>query len=205
MGRCLSPCLGDLDPNLYRRHLDQALELLACEDGGEALLAHVEEQMRLAARELAFERAAWLRRRHGRLRALLGRLEGVLQATHARPRLVLAPHPRDAGRFDAFWLVGGRVADWGPVAGLDELEARTAVAAARAAGPPGWPVIPRDEVDEVRIVAAWLARNPDVPALALDPAPGRGNLEALLAQVSPTYQVPNISANSPKAGISTVR
>src|SRR5581483_2234257 len=25
MGRCLSPCLGDLDPNLYRRRLDQAL------------------------------------------------------------------------------------------------------------------------------------------------------------------------------------
>ena len=25
MGRCLSPCLGDLDPNAYRRRLDQAL------------------------------------------------------------------------------------------------------------------------------------------------------------------------------------
>ena len=25
MGRCLSPCLGDLDPNLYRRRLDEAL------------------------------------------------------------------------------------------------------------------------------------------------------------------------------------
>ena len=29
MGRCLSPCLGDLDPNLYRRRLDQALRLFA--------------------------------------------------------------------------------------------------------------------------------------------------------------------------------
>ncbi len=27
MGRCLSPCLGDLDPNLYRRRLDAALAL----------------------------------------------------------------------------------------------------------------------------------------------------------------------------------
>ena len=25
MGRCMSPCLGDLDPNLYRRRLDEAL------------------------------------------------------------------------------------------------------------------------------------------------------------------------------------
>src|SRR3954454_13843577 len=42
MGRCLSPCLGDLDPNLYRERLDEALQLLAGGgDAGEALLAHV--------------------------------------------------------------------------------------------------------------------------------------------------------------------
>ena len=29
MGRCLSPCLGDLDPNLYRSRLDQVLRLFA--------------------------------------------------------------------------------------------------------------------------------------------------------------------------------
>ena len=37
MGRCLSPCLGDLDPNLYRRRLDQALRLFA---GGEREPGH---------------------------------------------------------------------------------------------------------------------------------------------------------------------
>jgi DNA polymerase-3 subunit epsilon len=42
MGRCLSPCLGDLDPNLYRERLDAALGLfVSSEDGGAALLAHV--------------------------------------------------------------------------------------------------------------------------------------------------------------------
>ncbi|MHB1570174.1 MAG: exonuclease domain-containing protein, partial [Solirubrobacteraceae bacterium] len=63
MGRCLSPCLGDLDPNLYRRQLDRALALfvpgvgagvradLSDADGGRALLAHVERQMRDAAGE----------------------------------------------------------------------------------------------------------------------------------------------------------
>jgi DNA polymerase-3 subunit epsilon len=35
MGRCLSPCLGDLDPNLYRRRLDEALALFTGRgDGG---------------------------------------------------------------------------------------------------------------------------------------------------------------------------
>ena len=31
MGRCLSPCLGDLDPNLYRRRLDEVLALFVGE------------------------------------------------------------------------------------------------------------------------------------------------------------------------------
>src|SRR5581483_4792883 len=62
MGRCLSPCLGDLDPNLYRRRLDSALALfVGGGDGGERLLAHLESQMREAAAEQRFERAIWLR------------------------------------------------------------------------------------------------------------------------------------------------
>src|SRR3954466_2986313 len=50
MGRCMSPCLGDLDPNAYRRKLDEALGLFSAEgDAGETLLAMVEEQMRAAS------------------------------------------------------------------------------------------------------------------------------------------------------------
>ena len=50
MGRCLSPCLGDLDPNLYRRRLDEALRLFVDGgDGGQRLLAHVDGQMRDAS------------------------------------------------------------------------------------------------------------------------------------------------------------
>ncbi len=98
MGRCLSPCLGDLDPNLYRRRLDAALRLFLHDTGGgERLLDHVHAQMRQAAAEQRFERAAWLRRRARRLRAILTRLGGVLEATHARPRLVIAPHPIGRG------------------------------------------------------------------------------------------------------------
>ena len=53
MGRCLSPCLGDLDPNLYRERLDEALRLFVDRrDGGAALLAHIDGQ-----RGAAVERA----------------------------------------------------------------------------------------------------------------------------------------------------
>jgi DNA polymerase-3 subunit epsilon len=185
MGRCLSPCLGDLDPNLYRRRLDEVLRLFLGEAGGappgQPLLHHVDAQMRAAAAQLRFERAASLRRRAGSLRTILGRLGGVLEATHARPRLILAPHPGDAG-LEGFWLAGGRLVDWGPVGDdVDELEARTGAALAREGriGELGAHV-PPDEVDEVRILGSWLASHPDAPQLALRPTPDRAALAAFL-------------------------
>jgi DNA polymerase-3 subunit epsilon len=180
MGRCLSPCLGDLDPNLYRERLDQALALFEV-DGGAALLAHVEAQMRSAAAAQRYERAAWLRRRARRLESLLGRLGGVLRAAHAGSRLVLAPHPAAPGRADAFWIVAGRIADWGPLpADMDELAARTsaALAAAPGAGLGGW--LPAEELDEARIVGSWLAGHEDAPVLELDRRPDERALGALV-------------------------
>jgi DNA polymerase-3 subunit epsilon len=191
MGRCLSPCLGDLDPNLYRRRLDAALGLfLGDADGGRRLVEHVEAQMRSAAAELRYERAAWLRRRLGRLEVVLSRLGGVLQATHAQPRLVLAGHPT-ARRFDAFWLVGGRVADWGALPpDLDELEARTGGALARLGGTRGVGThVPPGEIDEVRIVGNWLAAHPDAPQLVLDPLPGPEALERFVAGAGDVMRV----------------
>src|SRR3954452_16328525 len=92
MGRCLSPCLGDLDPNLYRERLDEALRLFEV-DGASALLALVDAKMRAASVAQKYERAAWLRRRARRLESLLRRLGGVLRAAHTRARLGGVPHP----------------------------------------------------------------------------------------------------------------
>ena len=190
MGRCLSPCLGDLDPNLYRRRLDEVLALFVGEPGGsgQPLLAHVYGQMRTAAAQEHFERAESLRRRAGRLRTILDRLGGILEATHARSRLVLAPHPDD-GTPEAFWLVGGRLVDFGPPAtahgAVEDLMARTEAALRREgrAGEVGAHV-PPDEIDEVRILGTWLSSHPDTPQLVLRPAPDRDALSALWAQAS---------------------
>jgi DNA polymerase III subunit epsilon len=178
MGRCLSPCLGDLDPNLYRERLDAALALFEVE-GGAALLAHVEGQMRAAAAARRYERAAWLRRRARRLESLIGRLGGVLRATHAGSRLVLVSHPETPSRRDAFWIVGGRVADWGPLPGDPaEVVGRTDVALRGAPQPGlgGW--LPADELDETRIVGSWLAGHDEARSLELDPRPDDAALTA---------------------------
>jgi DNA polymerase-3 subunit epsilon len=166
MGRCVSPCLGDLDPNAYRRQVDLALSHFERPGAGEALIAEVDRRMHEAAEDRRYERAAALLRRRERLAWLIERLEGVLRATHAAPRLVLARHPVKE-RYDAFWLVRGRLVDWGPLPGHSELIERTEAALAR---PPGRTVVPADEVDEVRIVASWIA-DQGPAELALDPAP----------------------------------
>jgi DNA polymerase-3 subunit epsilon len=173
MGRCLSPCLNDLDPNLYRRRLDEALRLfLGQADGRERLLAHVRAQMRAASEQQQYERAAWLRRRLHRLGVLLDRMGGALEATHAKARLLLASHPVEHDRKDAFWLVGGRLVDWGPLppapAGTDALEQRTQAALKRAGrtGELGAHV-PPTEIDELRIVSTYLESHPDTTQLVL--------------------------------------
>jgi DNA polymerase-3 subunit epsilon len=189
MNRCLSPCLGDLDPNLYRRRLDAALELFTrSTDGGAALLDHVEHQMRDAAREQRYERAAWLRRRHARLRVLLERLGPFLRAAHAHPRLVLAGEDGVAG-VDGFWLVGGRVADWGPVGSVDELVARTEVALRTRAEP----YVPPDEVQELRILSTWLDAH-DADTLELEPRPSTSELRGF-AQRSGLAELAPLSTN----------
>jgi DNA polymerase-3 subunit epsilon len=180
MGRCLSPCLNDLDPNLYRRRLDEALALFTGRgDGAAALLAHIDRQMREAAAAQRYERAAWLRRRRERLGELLERLGGVVAASHARPRLLLAEHPA-GGRFDAFWLVGGRIVDWGPASDVDDLHARTVTALRGGDGTGPTASLTPDEVDEARIVATWLDRNP-ARALDLTHGPDRARLERFVA------------------------
>ena len=185
MGRCLSPCLGDLDPNLYRRRLDEALGLFTGADGAAALLRHVEQQMRAAAAEQRFERASWLRRRRERLSALLDRLDGVLAATHARPRIVLAPHPR-GGSFDALCLIGGRVADWWPLRDDAELAERTEHALRGGDGTDGPASATPAQARQLRIATTWLASH-EAAELTLSPRPDRAALARFAASARAAF------------------
>lgn len=172
MGRCLSPCLGDLDPNAYRRRLDEVLALFAGEgDGGKALLSHLDAEMRRASSELQFERAGWLRRRRARLAVLLDRLGGTPSATHAHARLVLASHP-EAARFDALWLVGGRIASWAPL--TPDLDTWDHTQRALSGAGYATPTLTPDEAAQVRIATTWLASHPSLELrLTRDTTPTR--------------------------------
>ena len=109
MGRCLSPCLGDLDPNAYRRRLEEALAPFSGDgDGGEGLLERIDEQMRAASEARRYERAAVLLRRRERLAGLLGRLVGPARGdARALPaRAGAAPGRRSAGTPSGSWAGG---------------------------------------------------------------------------------------------------
>ena len=191
MGRCISPCLGDLDPNLYRARLDAALALFTGPgDGRPRVLAHVDAQMREAAAQQRYERAAWLRRRRKRLETLLERLGGALQASHARSRLVLAGHPVQEPPYDAFWLVSGRVVDWGPAPRRRRARAPHDRRAAPAPGHGAGAVIPAEAADDIRVVEDWLALHPDARVLELNGPPARDALWAF------AYDEPSLSSYS---------
>jgi hypothetical protein len=104
---------------------------------------------------------------------------------------VLAQHPVKE-RFDAFWIVQGRLVDWGPLPGASELAERTDAALSR---PRGRAPIPADEIDEVRIAASWIAEH-EPPALKLDPPPEHAVLAAFVADAAPAGAVaePAVSA-----------
>jgi hypothetical protein len=104
---------------------------------------------------------------------------------------VLAQHPvKD--RFDAFWVVQGRLVDWGPLPGATELAERTEAALARS---PGRTVIPVEEVDELRIVAGWIADH-EPPALELEPAPSVPDLLRFVAAATPGGPAPALPRSS---------
>jgi DNA polymerase-3 subunit epsilon len=198
MGRCLSPCLGDLDPNLYRRRVDQALApFLGSADAQKQLLAQIDGRMREAAAALQYERAAGLARRRARCASILAHLQAErLHAAHARPVLVLAPHPSQP-RFDALWMAAGRLLDFGELPSEPgELARRTERVLARAGRPQTGAYVPPGEIDELTIVSGYLAAHPDLPQLRLDPAPSESDLARFADRARADVQAKGSSTTS---------
>ncbi|MEX2253480.1 MAG: hypothetical protein WD649_04955, partial [Thermoleophilaceae bacterium] len=178
MGRCVSPCLGDLDPNAYRGLLDEALSLFDGDgNGSERLLEWIGEQMRAAAAARRYERAAVLQRRHERLAAVLERLGGMLRATTAGATLALAQHPAKE-RFDVFWIGAGRVVEWGPLETVGDPDGPVRAATSVTGGH-----VEPAELDEIRIVSTWIAEH-EPPSLALSPAPAAERVRTWLADAA---------------------
>ena len=107
MGRCLSPCLNDLDPNLYRRRLDEALALFTGDGDGGRVLARGRPPGGLGSRPARRRRGVPRRsvregaavRRRARLDELAGSRRGRRDAGgHHVPRLARPSRHRSGPR-----------------------------------------------------------------------------------------------------------
>lgn len=129
--KCSAPCVGRVSADEHRAIAEELCDFLAGTTG--RFVRRVEDEMRLAAAELDFERAA-------RLRDDLGALTKVLE----RSAVVLA----DATDADVFGLAG------------DELEAAVQVfhvRGGRIRGQRGW-VLERQDADDAALMAHLLAQ-----------------------------------------------
>lgn len=88
MGRCAAPCAGKADPAEYHRSVDGILMVL--EGRGGELLRQLEARMKMAAKELRFEEAAWCRDRIGALTKTLEKQVMVSGREHDRDVFGLA-------------------------------------------------------------------------------------------------------------------
>jgi DNA polymerase III subunit epsilon len=156
IGRCLAPCLGGRD-EAYATEVERVRRLLRGD--GDGVLEAVEEAMRAAAGRLEFERAGLYRDQHRRLKALLARQRPFgtpLADLHA---VLVEPDAR--GGVQAFLLRHGRLAERldlaDPAAETDRL--RSALARHFDPARPAPETFRRYEVDEIRILAAWVRQH----------------------------------------------
>ena len=183
MGRCLSPCLGDLDPNLYRERLDQALGLFEV-DGGAALLGARRgadacgggrpalRARRLAAAAGAAPGVAARAPRRRAARGARGRRGSCSRRIRPRPAA-----PTRSGSSPAGSPTGARC----PAPPSSRRARRRRWRPHPGGG--GW--LPADELVETRIVGSWLAGHEDAPVLELGARTGRARAASRWSSGSP--------------------
>ena len=182
MGRCLSPCLGDLDPNAYRRRLDEALAVFR--EGGDARRALLE---RIEARHGPGLGRARVRARGGaaaapradRAAARPDRPAAARDAPRRAARARAPSRPSGLGRGVAGRRPRHRVGRRCPAAPISSR--------ARSARPRRRPRRARcapEEVDDAGIVTGWLHAHPETPELGLRPEPPEGTLVAWAEEVA---------------------
>ena len=198
MGRCLSPCLGDLDPNLYRERLDEALRLFEVDGGVRAARPRRRADARGRGRAaLRARRLAAPPRATGSSRCCGGSAASCARPTRARGSCSRRTRrrrsaPTRSGSSAAGSPTGGRSR---PTRRRSPPAPTAALAAAPAAGLGGW--LPADELDEARIVGSWLAGHEDARVLELDPRPDQAALAAFSA--SPTAARPRRAPTAARA------
>lgn len=182
LGRCGAPCDGTQSFDDYGSVVSDYLG--AVEGDATALLAALRTRMRTLATQRRFERAAAVRRR-------LHTVASVLAVARSTARLaavdeLCAARPAAGGQFDAALIRHGRLVATAVVAAPDPAVVEAGFRGVPHAVASSLPAVTPAEVEEVRLVRAWLDA-PDVRVVWAhgawsEPAAGGAVLAAAVAE-----------------------
>jgi excinuclease UvrABC nuclease subunit len=181
MGKCLGPCVGEVDAEGFQAAVDRALAALEGRD--DTLVAELTERRDALAEELRFEDAAWLRDRIRGLEHVIT-VQRRLRSVATRNLAIVAPSLESNAR-ELFWIRRGQLAGQTRLTHQTRLstiarglEATFAEMDAASEASP----IAREKVDEMHLLDTWLQRNDDrLTVIQVDPADPTASAGAILA------------------------
>ncbi|MCA9834144.1 MAG: GIY-YIG nuclease family protein [Thermomicrobiales bacterium] len=158
--QCMGPCTGKVDRDAYQAHVKAVLDLLEGRD--DAMYQQLHRQLEEAAEALDFERADRIRKNILNLTAILGEQQRTRDADSILNLALVLPGVESEREV---WLILHGVL-WSRLSIENDFEERLAESLERARG---WTPPPRnhDEVDEAGLLARFLFRNADNPALVM--------------------------------------
>lgn len=165
LGRCCGPCMGQADPETYRGYVNLVLDFLGGNE--DALLPFLHQRLEASAAALDFEKAARLRDQITRANNLVleqSRLGAVVSGGDA---LLILPGT-EPGRREVWYLVNGR--RWAQFSidgetGIGDLGNRLLASRDRARSARDSLFLDHHSIDETALLARWIQRSPDHPAL----------------------------------------
>lgn len=159
IGKCLGPCVAAPTARAYRDRVDQARAFL--EGANDGPVEELARAMREASDRLEFERAGVLRDKRERLEGLRDQFERMRFAAES---LTFAYPVSGVGGDDRVYLIRRgvvRAEAAAPRSAADEAALRALAQRISADVPATGPrSIPRHEVDELLVIAAWFRANP---------------------------------------------
>ncbi len=170
MHRCLAPCQGTLDPNIYQGWIEQITAFLGGER--EDLVDRLRQEMWAASARNDFERAAQLRDALKNINQVLVGQRLITGAVEANNLLIVYPSAAE-GQSEVFLVRHGRLLEQRRI----PLEHETLLAELRAlieraqALPAPPKRVGKAEVDQINIIARWIQRHSDEQQRAFFPLP----------------------------------
>jgi DNA polymerase III subunit epsilon len=160
LDRCPAPCRGGVDPEPYRKTIEEVCAFLGGER--EDLLDRLRRQMFEASAQLNFERAAWLRDTIRSVDEVLIGQRLITGAVEANNLFIVYPSAKE-GYNELFLIRHGRLVEQRSIAHEPETMKQAVRELLKIAAELGEPpkIVGRAEVDQINIISRWIHRHSD--------------------------------------------